>query len=384
MLRRRPPVTYLAQIRYNAQHPGLQKNLPATFKYDVWGPRKTWIKEVPVPFEDENKTLWGPQRQLVYNKKKKKMEIQIVENSPFQEKVALFQGRVSRVFNPFSKKDMIERKYRRLLWKYQNYYYVSNLPYNAEKLQFFHNEVGPIVTSAHIFIDKMDCAIQYERQGRYEGKLEWIEDLRVMDIQDPRELKITAIDARFSNLGYEGLQNLRVCKELKYLNCSYAPKFDNHCMTRLHMVSETLEYLDLSGSSVSIKGLGYLRLLENLKWLNLSDLPEEPEIEKYLPYIQEILPPDCVVIVNSQSDTEELKRLTDGGKSSFENLTGKTSEDIRKLFKLPEAGFMTGTTWLSGRLRRKRLQKIFNAPKTTRQMKQTIYKKAAERLPPLM
>ena len=83
MLRRRPPVTNLTPIRYNAQHPGLQKNLPATFKYDVWGPRKTWVKEVPVPFEGENKTLWGPQRQLVYNKKKKKMEIQIVENSPF-------------------------------------------------------------------------------------------------------------------------------------------------------------------------------------------------------------------------------------------------------------------------------------------------------------
>ena len=83
MFRRRPPVTNLTPIRYNAQHPGLQKNLPATFKYDVWGPRKTWVKEVPVPFEGENKTLWGPQRQLVYNKKKKKMEIQIVENSPF-------------------------------------------------------------------------------------------------------------------------------------------------------------------------------------------------------------------------------------------------------------------------------------------------------------
>ena len=79
-----------------------------------------------------------------------------------------------------------------------------------------------------------------------------------------------------------------------------------------------------------------------------------------------------------------MKRLSDGERSTFENLTGKTSEDIRKLFKLPEAGFMTGTTWLSGRARRKSLRANFNASKTNRQMKETYYQKAAERLPPLM
>ena len=75
-------------------------------------------------------------------------------------------------------------------------------------------------------------------------------------------------------------------------------------MTRLHMVGETLEYLDLSGSSINIKGLGYLRLLPNLKWVNLSNLPDQPDIEKYLAYIKEILPANCEVIVNEDPNSD--------------------------------------------------------------------------------
>ena len=84
MLRRRPPVLTNQPVRLNANHPGLQKHLPATFKYDVWGPRKTWVKQVPVPVEQTaNKTLWGPQRELVYNRKKRKMEVKVFEHSPW-------------------------------------------------------------------------------------------------------------------------------------------------------------------------------------------------------------------------------------------------------------------------------------------------------------
>ena len=84
-------------------------------------------------------------------------------------------------------------------------------------------------------------------------------------------------------------------------------------MTRLHKVSETLEYLDLTGSSITVKGLGYLRLMTNLKWINLSDLPNEPHIEKYLPYIKEILPPDCAIITKEEESIDKDTKLLEAG-----------------------------------------------------------------------
>jgi hypothetical protein len=83
-------------------------------------------------------------------------------------------------------------------------------------------------------------------------------------------------------------------------------------MTRLHKVSETLEYLDLAGSSITVKGLGYLRLMTNLKWINLSDLPNEPDIKKYLPFIKEILPADCTIIMSEEAINKDTKLLDAG------------------------------------------------------------------------
>ena len=95
------------------------------------------------------------------------------------------------------------------------------------------NDYGPLVYLAIVMMNRMDCAIQYERSDLPNSPLEWVEDARALKIGygngiDPRDLKITAIDARFSQLGYEGLENLKACKALKYLNASYARRFDNH------------------------------------------------------------------------------------------------------------------------------------------------------------
>lgn len=278
----------------------------------------------------------------------------------------------------------MEQRYRRLIWKYHNKYYLSNMAYNEDKKRELMSHVGPLALSAHLFLDKMDCAIQYERHDLPGNPKEWIEDMRAIIAEDPREINITGIDARYSLLGYEGLEQLRSCKNLKYLNASYARIFDNHCLTRLHMVGETLEYLDLSGSSVNVKGLGYLRLLPNLKWINLSNLPEQEDIERYLPYIQEIVPPGCVVIVKSDDDIEEQKLLTAGDDSSaLSALIGSTSEDIRKLFKLPEPGRMAGTGLIQAKSRRNKLRTNFNQRNLSKAVKLTYYRKAAERLPPL-
>lgn len=59
------------------------QNLPQLYKYDVWGPRKTWVKEMPVPVEESRKTLWGPARTLVWDKRQQKMIVKTEEHSPF-------------------------------------------------------------------------------------------------------------------------------------------------------------------------------------------------------------------------------------------------------------------------------------------------------------
>ena len=135
---------------------------------------------------------------------------------------------------------------------------------------------------------------------------------------DPLELKLIAIDGRFSELGFKGrgiilpivctnfekksqtkgMINLRGHKHIRYLNVQDAPFFNDNCMSRLHYIDNSLEYLDLSGTDVTIYGLSYLRLLRNLKWLNLANLLKQHDMEKYSAFIAEVVPPNCQVIYN--------------------------------------------------------------------------------------
>lgn len=80
------------------------QNLPQLYKYDVWGPRKTWVKEMPVPVEESRKTLWGPARTLVWDKRQQKMIVKTEEHSPFKEKSLILRGRLARVLSPMTKK----------------------------------------------------------------------------------------------------------------------------------------------------------------------------------------------------------------------------------------------------------------------------------------
>jgi len=59
------------------------KALPQLYKYDVWGPRKTWIKEVHIDVEKQSDTLWGPNRRAVWDKKQQKMVVKYEEHSDF-------------------------------------------------------------------------------------------------------------------------------------------------------------------------------------------------------------------------------------------------------------------------------------------------------------
>jgi|ERR1712130_107959 len=365
--------------------------VPQTMKYGVWGLRKTWIKEVPVPYEPGQK-VWGKEKVVVWSKWRREMVVKTKEHSEWTEKALVLRGRLSKVFVYTANKEWLNIAYRRELAKDKHQYYVANLPHNKEKQALMINDYGPIAYSALVLMNRMDCAIQYERSDLPNSPLEWVEDARALRVGyghqiDPRDLKITALDARFSQLGYEGLENLKACKELKYLNASYARRFDNHCLTKLHIMGETLEYLDLSGSSVNVKGMGYLRLLPKLKWINLSDLPEQPDIEKFLPYIQEILPPGCTIVVNEgvgDNDKQDQKRIMSGGDSISSKLAAKTSKDIREMFKLPQPGNFIGTSWAHKHARRKKLMWNFNQTPVRKNVKKALYRKNAERYRPLM
>lgn len=72
---------------------------------------------------------------------------------------------------------------------------------------------------------------------------------------------------------------LSICKLLhrflyiyRYINAGDAKCFDDQAMACLHPLADSLEFLDVSGTSVTERGLGYLRLFSNLRYLNLSRL----------------------------------------------------------------------------------------------------------------
>lgn len=130
----------------------------------------------------------------------------------------------------------------------------------------------------------------------------WVDNFALFKARDRRDirrfgsLKVDALDFRGSGLNYRGTRFFDNLAHLRYLNVGDCKEFDNFCMTRLNTLSETLEYLDISGTKVTAEGLTYLRLFPNLKWLNVSRTTKE--IYNIVPYILEILPPGCTVVVD--------------------------------------------------------------------------------------
>ena len=49
---------------------------------------------------------------------------------------------------------------------------------------------------------------------------------------------------------------VRLFKKVRYLNLANNINIDDHCLTKLHFIDESLEYLDLSGTNVTLNGLG--------------------------------------------------------------------------------------------------------------------------------
>ena len=117
---------------------------------------------------------------------------------------------------------------------------------------------------------------------------------------------IEALDFRYSLIDSDGLSRMDGLRHLAYLNLEGCRFIDDEAMTKMHYFSETLEYLDLSNTRITMRGFNFIHLLKNLRWLNLSNMIDisDEEIKDLIPLLRAVLPPDCTIVTSYQSDPE--------------------------------------------------------------------------------
>jgi hypothetical protein len=105
----------------------------------------------------------------------------------------------------------------------------------------------------------MDENDKYSLPGHYDAALT-VEEIKCDDMQ----------------LYYEGLENIRRLKHLKSISFKNVVTFDDWCLDRVSGSEfDSLETLNLSGTSVTFNGLTALYRLPNLKSLILHATPQE-------------------------------------------------------------------------------------------------------------
>lgn len=116
---------------------------------------------------------------------------------------------------------------------------------------------------------------------------------------------IEAIDASGTKLLYEGLENFAYLEDLRHLNVSSCPNFDDFCLNRLQQL-KNLETLDVSGCPhIKDNGLACLHRLKNLKLLNIADLPNVKNPELMTLLLEEELP-NCTIIGVDQEKINQI------------------------------------------------------------------------------
>ena len=151
----------------------------------------------------------------------------------------------------------------------------------------------------------------------------WIENARLIRTQTKKDFTLEAIDLRGSIINEVGMSKFQNVGYVRYLNFADCQLFNNLCMTKLHPVADTLEFLDISGTKVTPEGLSYLRIFPRLKWLNISRLSNPERMRKLLPYLLEILPDGCVVLVD-----DERHSFCYGSDIPFRHLTNPIKDHL--------------------------------------------------------
>lgn len=104
-------------------------------------------------------------------------------------------------------------------------------------------------------------------------------------------MHLEAIDCEGMELYYEGLENIRRLKHLKFASFKNIEKFDDWCLDRVSGAEfDNLEVLDLSGTKVTEKGLQALYRIPSLKKLIIDNPNRNTEWMLVIAMLQEIIP----------------------------------------------------------------------------------------------
>lgn len=92
-------------------------------------------------------------------------------------------------------------------------------------------------------------------------------------------------------LYYEGLENVRRLKQLKFLSFHNVKTFDDWCIDRVSGSElNELEILDVSGTQVTERGLAALYRVPTLKLLIVDDLKVSKAFELTCAMLEDIMP----------------------------------------------------------------------------------------------
>lgn len=118
---------------------------------------------------------------------------------------------------------------------------------------------------------------------------------------------VEAIDCEGVSIYYEGFENMRRLKSLRFLSVKGMKSFDDWCLDRVSGSElESLEELDLSGTSVTEKGLQALYRIPSLKKLILHDPNRNTDWKLVVAMLQEIMP-DLEIVEAAQPVAKSLK-----------------------------------------------------------------------------
>lgn len=150
-----------------------------------------------------------------------------------------------------------------------------------------HQSLGNDLAAAHFLVFR-EGKVKFLDQDR------WVksdEGYRSLPDRYVSTMHLEAIDCEGMELYYEGLDNLRRLRHLKYASFKNIESFDDWCMDRISGAEfDKLEVLDVSGTKVTEKGLQALYRIPSLKKLIVDDPDQNTQWQLVVAMLQEIMP----------------------------------------------------------------------------------------------